>query len=135
MAVMQWQFGVSLKKENLEKFKKDINSYIQELKLTESTPIINIDMEIDAKDLNLNDVREINRLEPFGEANQTPIFAIKNVKISAIRAITDGKHLKLRIKEGNTQIDAIGFHLGEYADEYKLDDKIDIARNIRNKRI
>lgn len=125
--------GVSVKKEKLEDFKKDINNYIKTLNLTESIPIINIDMEIDAKSLSLDSVKEINKLEPFGEANQTPIFVLKNVKISAIRAITDGEHLKLRIKEGNTQIDAIGFHLGEYAEDYRIDDKIDIARNFRNK--
>lgn len=135
MADTQWQYGVSLKKENLEKFKTDINEYIEKLELTQSIPIINIDMEIDIKTLSLDTVKEIKKLEPFGESNETPIFAIKNVKISSIRAITEGEHLKLTISDGNTKIDAIGFHLGGYVDDYKLDDKIDIVRKLRNKRI
>ena len=135
MADTQWQYGVSLKKENLEKFKTDINEYIEKLELTQSIPIINIDMEIDIKTLSLDTVKEIKKLEPFGESNQIPIFAIKNVKISSIRAITEGEPLKLTISDGNTKIDAIGFHLGKYAEDYKLDDKIDIVRKPRNKRI
>lgn len=122
--------GVSVKKEKFEDFKKAINIYIKGLNLQDIKPIINIDMEVNLKELSLDIVKDLRKLEPFGEANEMPIFIIKNLKIESIRAITEGKHLKLRLREENFQIDAIGFNLGEYAEAYKLGDKVDIVGNL-----
>ena len=72
-------------------------------------------------------VRQIKLLEPFGEGNKMPIFLFKNLKIDSIRALSEGKHLKLTLKEGNQLINAIGFNMGTLADEYRLDDKIDVV--------
>ena len=49
------------------------------------------------------------------------------MKITSIRALSDGKHLKLMLKDGNNTINAIGFNLGELTNEYLIGDKIDIA--------
>lgn len=130
MVVILWRAGVALKKEKLEEFKENINNYIDKLNIQEIKPVLNIDMEVSLKDLTIETVRELEKLEPFGEANETPLFLIKNLKIESIRAITEGAHLKLRLKDENLQIDVIGFHLGEYADEYRLGDKVDIVGNL-----
>ena len=66
-------------------------------------------------------------LEPFGESNKTPLFLCKNLKIQSIRALSEGKHLKLSLKDDNYWIDAIGFNLGYLADEYRIGDKVDIV--------
>ena len=122
--------GISLKKENLEKFKKDINEYIRSLNLGEIQPVIDIDMLVTLRDLDIETVKQLKKLEPFGEANRMPIFAIKNLKIDSIRSLSEGKHLKLRLKEDNLSIDAIGFNLGELTDLYKIGDKVDIVGNL-----
>ena len=120
MVGIQWLAGVALKKEKLEDFRNDINEYIEKLNIQDIKPSLNIDMEVTLKELSIEIVKELSKLEPFGEANETPIFLIKNLKIESIRSITEGKHLKLKLKDENHQIDAIGFHLGEYAEEYRL---------------
>lgn len=122
--------GLSLKKENLESFKKNINEYIKSLNLEEPQQVFDIDMCVNLKDLNVNEVNELKRLEPFGEANRMPIFAVKNLKIEAIRALSDGKHLKLKLKDDKYTIDAIGFNMGELTEFYKLGDKVDILGNL-----
>ena len=122
--------GLSLKKENLENFKKEINQYIKSLNLEEVQPVIDIDTEVDLKDLKIEVVNELKKLEPFGEANKMPNFIIKNLKIDAIRTLTEGKHLKLSLRDENFKIDAIGFNLGELANEYKLGEKVDIVGNL-----
>ena len=72
-------------------------------------------------------VASLNKLEPFGEANKMPIFAFKNLKIDSIRALSDGKHLKLTLRDNSYVINAIGFNMGEYANEYRIGDRIDVA--------
>ena len=72
-------------------------------------------------------VASLKQLEPFGEGNKKPIFAFKNLKIDSLRALSEGKHIKMTLKDGNTIVNAIGFNLGYLADEYKIGDKIDVV--------
>ena len=59
-----------------------------------------------------------------------PLFAYRNLKIDSIRALTEGKHIKLTLKDANYRINAIGFNLGHLANEYRIGDKIDIVGTI-----
>ena len=122
--------GLSLKKENLKAFKNDINKYVKSLNLEEPQQVFEIDMCVELKDLNINNVSELKKLEPFGEANKMPLFAIKNLKIESIRALSEGKHLKLRLKDDKYNIDVIGFNMGQLTEFYKLGDKVDILGNL-----
>ena len=51
----------------------------------------------------------------------------RNLKVASIRTLSGGRHLKLSLKDENQIIDAIGFNLGELADEYLIGDKIDVV--------
>ena len=119
--------GIAIKKENLEKFKEKIEEIARENKIDEIIPIINIDAKINLSDISKEMVESLKELEPFGEANKMPIFAFKNLRIDSIRALSEGKHLKLTLKDNNNIINAIGFNLGYLADEYRIGDKIDVA--------
>ena len=119
--------GITIKKENLEEFKEKIEEIATESKIDEIIPIINIDAKVNLSDISKQMVESLKDLEPFGEANKMPIFAFKNLKIDSIRALSEGKHLKLTLKDNNSIINAIGFNLGYLADEYRIGDKIDVA--------
>ena len=56
-----------------------------------------------------------------------PIFAFRNLKIDSIRALSEGKHIKLTLKDNNNIINAIGFNLGKIAEDYRIGDKIDVV--------
>ena len=99
----------------------------KEEKIEQIVPIINIDAKITLKDIDKEVVESLKLLEPFGEANKMPMFAFKNMRIDSIRALSEGKHLKLTLKEDNKIINAIGFNIGELAEEYRIGDKVDIA--------
>ena len=92
----------------------------------EFIPVIKVDKEINLKDITIENVKNLSLLEPFGESNKTPIFIYKNLRIDSIRALSEGKHLKLTLKDGNTIINAIGFNMGKYSEEYLIGDKIDV---------
>jgi len=69
-------------------------------------------------------------LEPFGEQNKQPLVVYKNLKIESIRALSEGKHLKLMLKDNNDTIDAIGFNMGELSEHYLIGDKVDVVGNL-----
>ena len=122
--------GVSLKKKDFEGFKEKLENYAKSKNIEEIIPIINIDRELLLKDINIENVKSLSVLEPHGEANKMPLFLIKNLKINSIRALSEGKHLKLSLKDDNFMIDAIGFNMGKLSQEYLIDDKIDIVGNL-----
>ena len=122
--------GITIKKENFEKFSEEVEKVAEDAKINEIIPIINIDARIDLSEINKEIVESLKQLEPFGEGNKTPIFAFKNLKIDSIRSLTEGKHIKMTLKDENTIIDAIGFNLGYLADEYRIGDKIDVVGNL-----
>ena len=119
--------GIAIKKEKLEDFREKFEKIAEESHIDEIMPIINIDAKINLSDINKEMVESLKQLEPFGEANKMPIFAFKNLKIDSIRALSEGKHLKLTLKDNNNIINAIGFNIGYLADEYRIGDKIDVA--------
>ena len=95
--------------------------------IEEIVPIIQIDSKLELSNLSKEMVESLKELEPFGEGNKTPIFVIKNLKIDSIRALSEGKHLKMTLKENNTMINAIGFNLGDLVNDYRIGDKIDVV--------
>ena len=119
--------GVSIKKENIEKFKKQLEEYAEKNNVKSLVPVIYIDKEILLKDINLEDIKSLELLEPYGEGNKKPLFLIKNLKIDSIRTLSEGKHLKMTLKQDNYLIDAIGFGLGEQSGKYLIGDKIDVV--------
>ena len=119
--------GITIKKDKFKEFSKEFEKIVKEAKIDEIVPIINIDAKINLSDINKEIVESLKLLEPFGEGNKTPIFAFKNLKIDSIRALSEGKHIKMTLKDENTIINAIGFNLGHLTDEFKIGDKIDVV--------
>ena len=119
--------GITLKKDMVEKFSQKVEQIAKESKIEEIVPVIYIDSKIELNEINKQMVESLKQLEPFGEGNKMPIFAIKNLKIDSIRALSEGKHLKLTLRENNTIINAIGFNMGKLADDYRIGDKINVV--------
>ena len=122
--------GITIKKDKFEELKNEFEEIAQENHIEEIVPILKIDSQINLDEINKEMVESLKELEPFGEENKTPLFLFKNLKIDSIRALTEGKHLKLTVKENKNIVNAIGFNIGELANEYKIGDKVDIVGNL-----
>ena len=90
--------GLSLKKEKYNDFKLAFEEIAKSKNIQQIIPVIKIDSIITAKDVNKKTIQDLEMLEPFGEKNKNPIFVYKNLKIDSIRALSEGKHLKLTLK-------------------------------------
>ena len=92
--------GLSIEEENIEKFKEKFESVVKEKSKGISEQIIDIDTEITVKDLNLQLLKDIHRLKPYGQSNKQPLFIYKGLKIDSIRTLKEDKHLKLTLRDG-----------------------------------
>ena len=121
--------GLSMERKNFEKFKTKVIKIAKDAVIQELVPVLKIDKELQVTDLTEENISSLQKLEPFGELNKTPLFLYKNLKIDSIRSLSEGKHLKLTLKDdlGNITVSAIGFHMGNLVEEYRLFDKVDIV--------
>lgn len=122
--------GINVTKEKFDLFKEKLEEIAKQRHVEEIVPILKIDAQVNLDDISKEMVESLKSLEPYGEENKTPVFAFKNLKIDSIRALSEGKHLKLTLKDKKNIVNAIGFNLGQLANEYKIGDKIDVVGNL-----
>jgi len=110
--------GLSLKPENLEAFVDLFENVVSStIKDQSMTPTIEIDEEIDLKDINDNFFAILKRFAPFGPGNMMPLFMTRNVNDAGKARIVGQNHLKLSVFQSEKRcfpIDAIAFNLGHY---------------------
>ncbi len=122
--------GLTIETSKFESFKEELEKYAEKMKVSEYVPVIKIDQKISLNDINISEIKSLEMLEPYGEANKTPVFQINNVKIESIRTLSEGKHLRLTVKDESKTINCIGFNMGKLAEEYPLGSKIDLVGNL-----
>lgn len=123
--------GLGVRREQLEELRKKLDVIAKEKQIDKIVPILRIDSQVELKDINMQIVESLKQLEPFGEENKVPLFVFKNLKIDSIRALSEGKHIKLGLREDNKNlINAMGFNLGELTNEYRIGDKVDIVGSL-----
>lgn len=106
--------GLSLKLSDEKKFRIKINTYAKEM-LTDDDRIkkIYIDSKAEIKDISVENIKALSLLEPMGAGNTVPVFGFINVKITDMKLLSEGKHLKLVLEKDGYTLDAIGFNMGQ----------------------
>jgi single-stranded-DNA-specific exonuclease len=118
--------GLSIESKKFDDFKKMLLEIAGQRITEDMVATIKVDSEVTTKDISLDMVKSLELLEPYGEGNLPPVFIYKNIKVDSIRTLSEDKHLKLNVKDGNIIFDAIGFNMGELKDSIKMGDRVDI---------
>lgn len=95
-------------------------------------PALNIDAVVPLDSLSWELLGELQRLEPFGQANPQPTLMSAGVNVVDARPRgAEGQHLRLVLRcGGGPPCEAIAFRLGHLADALKRYPRIDIAYNL-----
>ena len=119
--------GMSLKKDRLDEFRKRLN---ENSKLTKEDFIqkIWIDVPLPFSYISHDFVRELEKLEPYGNKNEKPKFARKGIKILSKNILGKNKNVvKMVLEDDGTRLDGIYFCDGEaFFEELKGNNEIDI---------
>ncbi|MET3114218.1 single-stranded-DNA-specific exonuclease [Pedobacter sp. CG_S7] len=108
--------GLTMKEENINSFSDRFESIVA-ASITDDMlcPEINIDAEIDLKQIDGKFQRILAQMAPFGPGNMAPVFISHQVVCVGIPYIVGTKHLKLTIKQQNSStFDCIGFNQAEF---------------------
>ena len=104
--------GLSIIKDNIKLFRNRLNHIATErLDLTDLYPCLDIDMELRFSDLDEGLIREIELLEPFGEANPKPIFYTPGLCLKSEPEILNKNTLRCWITDGEFTYKAVGFNM------------------------
>ena len=108
--------GITLKTENLAAFRRRFNDACRErLSGTNLDPVHHVDAWISLGEADATLWEGIERLAPVGAGNPTPLWGIRDVQPVGTPRIVGKNHLRMMVGQGGTQIDCIGFGLGELA--------------------
>ena len=121
--------GFAVKNENLETLRVRLEA-IATRQLAGATllPSLPVDKVVGLGDLDWALVEQMRLLEPCGYANPQPVFASMGLEVISARLVgSDGKHLKLTVRDPRTRtpMDAIAFRMGEWYGN--LPSRVDLA--------
>ncbi|MFH0852939.1 MAG: single-stranded-DNA-specific exonuclease RecJ [bacterium] len=123
--------GFTLKNNNdKEAFIKELEKIAkQQLHGKNLAPELIIDETVDMDQVNWRLLEKVDKLSPFGQKAQRPVFALKNVEVVEAKNVgRDDRHLSLTIKSpaGETK-KTIGFSLGDQLPKLPIGRTISLA--------
>ena len=119
--------GLNIRRENLQKFCEAFGRYYRANRPDE-LPTLNCDLEItDPSLLDMDDVRSLDMLEPYGSGNPKPLMCIKSAKLDRVTPIGGGKHLRLSISFGGVGFECVYFSHTEKELGLNVGERIDVA--------
>ena len=118
--------GFSIKKENIEPFRKAINDYANKI---DKMPLsaVKIDCKLNPEKIFPEMVHEIQEFEPFGYGNSKPVFALCEMRLDKIIPLKEGKHLKLAVSRNNARLNMMKFSTTVDEFPYSEGDILDFA--------
>ncbi|MEW6009117.1 MAG: single-stranded-DNA-specific exonuclease RecJ [Candidatus Omnitrophota bacterium] len=121
--------GLTVQKDNLEKFKTHINAVAKKrVDLKDLVPILKIDAQVPLSTWqDLTVLEEVENLAPFGVGNQRPVFCSRNLFLKSTPSCVGRNTLRLWVSDGTLTVKAIGFGMADYAALLKEGSKVDLA--------
>lgn len=108
--------GFSLSKENIDKFDRALQKYAAENFPSMPVQPLRADKVILPEELNVENVSSLEILEPCGEGNPSPLFAVLSAKIQRVFSLSEGKHTKIEFLYGDLPVTGLLF--GQKTDEF-----------------
>ena len=107
--------GLSIREESMDRFRKKFAAYVLEHTTEEQRrPRLVYDTEIPFSMLSLEFLASYELLQPFGNGNPQPVFVARGVGLSRPPYHMKNNHLRLMLRQGYHEQDAVFFGGGEH---------------------
>lgn len=119
--------GMTLLASSVGDFTDAVNDWAARQFPEMPVPVLSVDCRLSPKQLTVRDLQPMQRMEPFGCGNDTPLFWMSDCVLQGIYPIGDGKHLRLRFCGEETVFYAVYFGMTSQAFIYSVGEKLDLA--------
>lgn len=129
--------GLTLKWEDIHEFCNRFHNYVEEhIEPEQTEAYLDIDAEIDFKDISKRLHNDLKRFSPFGPGNAKPVFCTKGVYDYGTSKVVGRfqEHIKLELVDSNSSTVVNGIAFGQSASARYIKSKrsFDIAYTIEN---
>lgn len=121
--------GLTIEIDKIKDLKKRMNELSKNISSEELVQKIYIDKILSLNEINKDLCYELKKLEPYGEGNSIPLFLTKNLDLQEAW-IVGNNYLKIKVKEKDKIMEAIGFKMGDRLSEILKYKKIDLVYSL-----
>ena len=103
--------GFNIREEDIPAFRRRMNHCVCDY-CNGETPVSSLEVDVTIRDpscITLEEMEQLDRLEPYGAGNNRPVFALMGAKVESLQNVGQNRHLKLRLSKGSYHFDAIFF--------------------------
>jgi single-stranded-DNA-specific exonuclease len=105
--------GMEIRRDRISEFREAFNREARSaLQGTDLRPALSVDLEVHLEEMSKELHDYLQYLGPHGIGNPGPTFLARRVLIPRPPRVVGEDHLKLTLRQGTADLDAIGFHLG-----------------------
>ena len=113
--------GMDLRRENLGAFREAFNREARRtLGGQELRPSLRVDLEVELGEMTQEVFGFLQYVGPHGIGNPRPVFLARRVALAGSPRVVGAGHLKLRLRQGGSELEAIGFGLADRVDSKAL---------------
>lgn len=106
--------GLVIREEMMDAFRERFSAFVHEhSKEAAKGPVLHIDAEVSFEELTMSLLDSYELLEPFGNSNPQPIFMSRRVMLTDAPRHLGGNHLRLGLRQGTCECDAMYFNAGK----------------------
>lgn len=118
--------GFSLKKENIGAFNNALQKYAAGEFAVMPRLALHADKLLRPEELTAEEISSLGSLEPCGEGNPKPMFAMLGARLDGVVPLSGGAHTKLKLAYGNKTVLGLMFGTKTAEFPYKAGDLLDI---------
>ena len=105
--------GLVIHEDMIDAFRERFDAFVREnVDADKLKPMLSIDAEVTFPELTLDLLDSYELLEPFGNSNPQPVFMSRNVMLTDAPRHLQGNHLRLGLRQGAHECDAMYFNGG-----------------------
>jgi len=103
--------GVEVSEGQVDQFRQRFNRIAAEkLEGMELSPQLSIDAYVDADELDWAFFEQLKCMQPFGQENPEPVWALRSVRMQGMPKVVGDKHLKFTVAAASTSFEVIAFN-------------------------
>jgi len=119
--------GFSLPSASVDRFRMEINEYAAKREMP--FPVLQLDARLNPGLISPALADELALLEPFGQGNPQPVFALRGLTLVAATPLSENRHLRLTLEppQGGARVTAMAFHTAKEDFLFTPGDLVDLA--------
>ncbi len=122
--------GMRMDAANIDVFRQRLVNFVNErLDTKDLVSTLNIDAQCTLDQVKIDLFEQIQRLAPFGRANPSPVLCARGLRNDrpAQRMGSAGRHLRMTLRDGGRSVSAVGFGMGDLAQQVSVGAILDVA--------